>query len=74
MILPRNTNPDQAERYDGWQKHMAKKAAGKERERHNGRLFCVMLLRGRIAEWTPYRRPKTREEIIGPPNHKETNP
>lgn len=56
------SHPDDFEKRDGWQKHMAKKAAGMERKRFNGRLFCVRLKRGSWRDWTPYRRPLSMEE------------
>ncbi len=50
------------EYYSGWEKTLDKKLAVKERSRGNARIFCHMLLSGRIADWTPYRRPRSRAE------------
>ena len=43
----------------GWEKTLDKKLAAKERQRFNGRLFCVLHAQGRLEDWAPYRRRTT---------------
>ena len=60
--MERKQHPDTFERYDGWQKQMAKKAAPKKRKVVNGRLFCVKHAQGKWQDWTPYKRPLSTTE------------